>query len=65
MKLKDKQNFHSQTITSLTAELEKTILKLTQAKLDLKINKLKDTSSLKKLKTKIAVLKTIIHQKNK
>lgn len=65
MKLKDKQTLHTKTIKELTSDLDKSVVELTKLKLDLKTNQLKDTTQLKKLRHKIAVIKTIIHNKPK
>jgi len=63
MKLKDKQLLQAKTVAQLNTDLIKEANHLTKLKLDLKTNQLKDTSQIKKTKTTIAVLKTIIHQK--
>jgi len=63
MKTQDKKLLHSKTLPDLQEELNKTIKELSLQKLDLKTNQLKDTSQIKKMKNKIAVLKTIIHSR--
>jgi len=63
MKSKDKQLLQTKTAAQLNTDLIKEMNHLTKLKLDLKVNQLKDTSQIKKTKTTIAVLKTIIHQK--
>lgn len=65
MKSQDKKLLHSKTLPELQAELNKAIKELSLQKLDLKTNQLKDTSQIKKMKNKIAVLKTIIHSQVK
>jgi len=63
MKPQDKKLLHLKTLLELQEELNKTIKELSLQKLDLKTNQLKDTSQIKKMKNKIAVLKTIIHSR--
>ena len=63
MKSKDKAILASETISSLSQKLTKAQTELVSNKLDLKMQKLTDTSQIKKLKNQIAILKTIIHQK--
>jgi len=63
MKTQDKKLLHSKTLPDLQEELNKAIKELSLQKLDLKTNQLKDTSQIKKMKNKIAVLKTIIHSR--
>lgn len=60
MKLKDKQALINQKPEALKQELNKLVIECNRARLDLKMNKIKDTSSLKKLRYKIALLKTIL-----
>lgn len=60
MKLKDKQALINQKPEALKIELNKLLVERSKVRLDLKMNKIKDTSSLKKLRYKIALLKTII-----
>ena len=65
MKPQDKKLLHSKTLPELQEELNKAIKELSLQKLDLKTNQLKDTSQIKKMRNKIAVLKTIIHSRPK
>jgi len=63
MKAKDKQLLHSQTLVQLQTDLAEAQKSLVDLRLKLKTNQLKDTSQLKKTRHQIAVLKTIIQQK--
>lgn len=63
MKAKDKQLLHTKNITQLQADLVETQKNLAELQLKLKANQLKDTTQLKKTRHQLAVLKTIIHQK--
>jgi ribosomal protein L29 len=63
MKAKDKQLLHTKSITQLQADLVETQKNLAELQLKLKANQLKDTTQLKKTRHQLAVLKTIIHQK--
>lgn len=63
MKLKDKKLLHAKTKKDLETDLDKSIQSLDKLKLDQTTNKLKDTSQLKKLRYKIAFIKTLISQK--
>jgi len=63
MKTKDKQSLHAKNITQLQADLVETQKNLAELQLKLKANQLKDTTQLKKTRHQLAVLKTIIHQK--
>lgn len=64
MKLKDKKNLHTKTSNELLNELAAKQKELINLRLELKTNKLKDTSLVKKTKEHIAILKTIIAAKN-
>jgi large subunit ribosomal protein L29 len=63
MKVKDKQLFHSQTLVQLQTDLAEAQKNLVDLRLKLRTNQLKNTSQLKKTRHQIAVLKTIIEQK--
>jgi len=63
MKLKDKTSLHQQSLKQLQTNLTKTQTDLVDLRFKLKTNQLKDTSQLKKVRHQIAVLKTLIYQK--
>ncbi|MFC1627091.1 50S ribosomal protein L29 [Patescibacteria group bacterium] len=65
MKLKDKQLLKAKSVTELQADLNNSVEELVKLRLDLKTNKLKDTSQVGKLKNKIAIIKTFIGQQQK
>ncbi len=60
MKLKDKKILIGKSTTELKKDLAQAILDQNKLRLDLKVNKLKDTSKLKKARYKIALIKTLI-----
>jgi len=63
MNLKDKKAMQAKTIKELSADLLKSKKNLIDQKLKLKTGSLKDTSSLKKTRHQIAVIKTIMGTK--
>jgi len=63
MKQKDKQLLKTQNLSQLNLELNQSLKNLVKLKMDLKTNKLKDTSQLKKTRYKISFIKTLISSK--
>ena len=63
MKSKDKQILKTKTLKELQNDLDKAIKELVELKLKLKTNKLKDLHSPAKKRHQIAIIKTLITQK--
>ncbi len=63
MKKQEKQLLQNKSIDDLQSDLNKAKLDLANLRLEHKTGQLKNTSSLAKIRYKVAVLKTIITQK--
>lgn len=63
MKLKDKKELHTKSVTELKKLLKDAQEALLSLRMDHEQNKLKDTSSLTSKRREIAVFKTILTQK--
>lgn len=63
MKKQEKTKLHQQTISELTLELEKLQKLLVSATQNLKLNKEKNLKKANQIRKKIAVIKTIIREK--
>jgi len=63
MKKKAKQELHQKTITQLQKEVAKTEKELAKLKLELKAGKVKNVRSLMAQRHRLAVLKTILKEK--
>lgn len=64
MKKTDKIAYHQKSLSELNKNLVDISQQLVETKLKLATGQLKDTSQIKKLKYQIALIKTIISQKN-
>ena len=63
MKQKDKEKLHQQTIIQLKEEIKKTEKALAKTRLELKAGRLKNTRQLMNQRRQLAVLKTILKEK--
>jgi ribosomal protein L29 len=63
MKKKEKQELHEKTVTQLQKEVEKTENRLAKLRLELRAGKLKNVRQLMNQRHRLAVLKTIIREK--
>lgn len=63
MKTKDRKELHNKTVAELASMLKDTHEALAKLVLDKAQNKVKNTSELSNLRRKIAVIKTILREK--
>ncbi len=63
MKTQIKKELHTKTISELSKQLKDNKLELSKMKMDQKMGKLKSTSELRNKKVEIAVMSTIIKEK--
>jgi len=63
MKKKEKEELRTKTAAELEAEILKRQTEITKIKMEMHLGKVKNTSILKKLLDEVAVLKTILKEK--
>lgn len=63
MKKKQKEELKTKSIIELVQEVEKRVGELTQLEMEIKLGRLKNTSSLNVKKDELAVIKTILQEK--
>lgn len=63
MKKKQKEELKAKSIIELVQEVEKRVGELTQLEMEIKLGRLKNTSSLNVKKDELAVIKTILQEK--
>lgn len=63
MKKKQKEELKAKSITELFQEVEKRVRELTQLEMEIKLGRVKNTSSLNVKKDELAMIKTILQEK--
>lgn len=63
MKKKQKKELKAKSLTELFQEVEKRVGELTQLEMEIKMGRVKNTSSLNVKKDELAVIKTIMQEK--
>jgi len=63
MKKKQKEELKAKSLTELFQEVEKRVGELTQLEMEIKLGRVKNTSSLNVKKDELAMIKTILQEK--
>jgi len=63
MKRKQKEELKTKSITELFQEVEKRVRELAQLEMEIKMGRVKNTSSLNVKKDELAMIKTIVQEK--